>query len=374
MTFSDKTSHIRQLIKNGNLAEAILRLESLIEIHPEIDEVYPMLCKLYIKVGKVDVPPEWILRATKVDKDFEKWLNEMSQHPDIECTEEPHSQNVEYSNCDFCGENNYKIVYQENPSNVVKCKSCGLVSFNPQPSEADLKNYYNIFHDESISNIDSNILPRILSRKRELKEIEEYITSKGKILDIGCANGEFLKAAQEEGWKAKGFETCPETANYAIEKLGLDVVIGSNLVDAGFSANEFDVITMQHVIEHLKNPLSTLKEVHKAIKSNGLLWISTPNFDSFMAKAQGIRWEWKAWPNHLYYFTLETMRKYLEKTGFKILKLYARSTGGSLETYIKLIQERLFIEDKKIALQVIEYLDKLNINIGFEIIAIAKKI
>ncbi|MDD2889870.1 MAG: class I SAM-dependent methyltransferase [bacterium] len=374
MPVSDKINHIRQLENSGKLAEAILRLESLIEAHPEMDELYPMVCKLYVKVGKVDVSPEWIMKAMKVDKGFEKWLNEMSQTQDIECTEEPHSRNVEYINCDFCGENDYEIVYQENPSNVVKCKSCGLVSFNPQPSEDDLKNYYNIFHDESISNIDSNILPRILSRKGQLKEIEQYITNKGKILDIGCANGEFLKAAQEEGWKVKGFETCPETANYAIEKLGLDVVIGSNFVDAGFSANEFDVITMQHVIEHLKNPLSTLKEVHKAIKSNGLLWISTPNFDSFMAKAQGIRWEWKAWPNHLYYFTPNTMRKYLEKTGFEILKLYARSAGGSIETYIKLIQERLFIDDSKTALQVIEYLDKLDINMGFEMVAIAKKL
>ncbi|MFA5032175.1 MAG: class I SAM-dependent methyltransferase [bacterium] len=374
MALSDKIDHIRQLEKNGNSTEAILRLESLIEIYPETDELYPMLCKLCIKVGKADVPPEWIMRATKVDKDFENWLNKMSQTPDIECTEESHLAKIEYSDCNLCGGNNYEIVYQENPSNLVRCKTCGLVAYNPLPSDDELNSYYSVFNDETMENISNNILTRILARKGELREIEKYITHKGKILDIGCANGEFLKAAQEEGWKVKGFETCPETANYAIEKLGLDITIGDNFVDARFPANEFDVIAIQCVIEHLKDPLLILKEMQRTIKSDGLLWLTTLNFDSFMAKAQGKIWEWKAWPNHLYYFTPDTMRKYLEKAGFEILKLYTRSTGGPLKTCINLIQERLFLEDKKIALQVIEYLDNLDINIGPEMVVVAKKI
>lgn len=143
---------------------------------------------------------------------------------------------------------------------------------------------------------------------------------RGRLIDVGCGNGEFLARMRQLGWDVVGVEPDPRAARIGSEAYGLPIY-SVTLEEAGFCPESFDAVTMSHVIEHLKDPASTLKAAKSLLRKNGRLVIHTPN-----ASSLGHRWFRDNWrglepPRHLFLFNPQALAKIVETAGFHVSEL-----------------------------------------------------
>jgi SAM-dependent methyltransferase len=138
-------------------------------------------------------------------------------------------------------------------------------------------------------------------------------TGSAKLLDVGCGNGAFLAMARELGWQVRGLEPDEASAQEAREA-GLDVECAS-LLDAAME-ERFDVITMNHVLEHLHEPEAALRKAYSLLKPGGLLWLATPNLSSSGHGVFAQDWLHLDPPRHLVLFESEALKQLLRRVGF----------------------------------------------------------
>lgn len=229
-------------------------------------------------------------------------------------------ENLEYVKCNLCEGDKTNILLEKNSFYLVKCKRCGLVYTNPRLKKSISYERY----DDGILNTYLSTLSAAneLLQKIYLEVLKnsEIYRNKNRILDIGCGVGLFLKKAREENWDVFGIELSEIAINYAKKNYNLDLIKGE-LKDVKFKDNYFDVITMWEVIEHLKNPKEELKEIFRVLREGGLLFLSTPNFNSLNFFLRKKDWCIINPSDHIYYFIPETLKKFLINTGFKIKNL-----------------------------------------------------
>ncbi len=246
--------------------------------------------------------------------------------------------------CDLCGSGNIRPLYNFKFSKVARCLNCNLIFTNPQTTEEEMKRIFSskelcnkLFpelknYDECFEKEKSSVAR---TYNQILKEIETY-KKKGRLLDIGCGRGEFLDRARKKGWEVYGLDFSQPSAHYAKKHFGIEVLV-SNFEKANFNENFFDVVTMWDYLEHTKKPSLILEKAAKSIKKDGILVVASPNLDSlleitakFIYRISFGKVEMplaKQYPfTHHYHFTLETLAKYLEKCGFKIIKVIKENT------------------------------------------------
>jgi 2-polyprenyl-3-methyl-5-hydroxy-6-metoxy-1,4-benzoquinol methylase len=115
-------------------------------------------------------------------------------------------------------------------------------------------------------------------------------STNGRILDIGCGLGGFLKAASEQGWKyPEGIEIAPQAAEYTARFF---TVKTNPLEEIQYNEYAFDVIRLNNVIEHVPSPKTLMQSVYNSLRPGGLFVISTPNFDSLSVTFCGKRWQY----------------------------------------------------------------------------------
>jgi SAM-dependent methyltransferase len=144
----------------------------------------------------------------------------------------------------------------------------------------------------------------------------------GKLLDVGCGNGQMAAYLREMGWDVTGVEPDPTAARLAEEQCGLKVYQGT-LEEAKLGAESFDAISMQHVIEHVPDPLSTLRECQRVLKPGGRLVIITPNLESLASRVFKDAWLWLDPPRHYTLFSAHTLRSIVEQARFEVTNLDA---------------------------------------------------
>lgn len=194
---------------------------------------------------------------------------------------------------------------------VVRCKRCGLIYISPQPRRELIINGYASAEDEQYVSQEKG---RLITFKNCLKTVRQ-LSPTGRLLDIGAASGIFVKAAKDAGYDAYGVEPSMWMSNFAKERYGVTVFPGV-LEDAKFDDNSFDVITMWDVLEHVPDPMSTLKEVKRILKPGGFLVVNYPRINDVLGKIFGRKW-WFLLSVHLFYFTPETLSAYMERLGFE---------------------------------------------------------
>jgi len=137
----------------------------------------------------------------------------------------------------------------------------------------------------------------------------------GHLLDVGCGGGLAMTTMQEKGWKVTGTDFDARAIENARKK-GLDVHLG-DLKTINFADNSFDAILMSHVIEHIPNPIETLKECRRILKPNGHLIAITPNANSQGHKRFKHHWRGLEVPRHLQIFTPNSLKNIALQAGFK---------------------------------------------------------
>jgi SAM-dependent methyltransferase len=156
-----------------------------------------------------------------------------------------------------------------------------------------------------------------------------HASARGRLLDVGCGSGGFLAAMRDLGWEVLGVEPDPEAARIAGERYNLRVFNGT-LAQAGLPAGSVDVVTMNHVIEHVHDPIALLGQCRRVLREGGKLVMVTPNAESFGHKLYRQSWLLLDPPRHLNLFSLRTIRTCAEKANLRIeiLRTISRSSRG----------------------------------------------
>ena len=136
----------------------------------------------------------------------------------------------------------------------------------------------------------------------------------GRLLEVGCGNGEMLRNMQKLGWRVHGVDFDEAAVARAREK-GLDVSLG-DLHSQAYPDNYFDAIMMSHVIEHVHDPRAVLQECHRILKPGGRLVMVTPNTSSWGHRLFGRHWRGLEPPRHLHLFNIDALGHLLRQARF----------------------------------------------------------
>jgi SAM-dependent methyltransferase len=209
---------------------------------------------------------------------------------------------------------------------IQRCQECGLGWTTPVLSEQEIKAYYPpTYHGDTVRTIEA-FLSGELQRSRSWKGEEEKVdlvqrfVDKGRILDVGCADGKFLWALDPEKWDRTGVDFAEPTVRLVKEKIRDLSLIEGDLFSDKLPENSFDVITFWHVLEHLPQPRAVLERTHKLLRPGGWLFISLPNFNSLQARLFQRHWYSLDVPRHLYHFAPRPLNLLLKESGLKVRK------------------------------------------------------
>jgi SAM-dependent methyltransferase len=203
---------------------------------------------------------------------------------------------------------------------VVQCVVCGLRYTHPRPTVAAIGTFYpEQYRPHRVGRRGQRqrwwrCLP--LLRKQPCQEHRVLPwQGQGRLLDFGCGGGRFLQAMQRAGWQVTGVDASAAAVQTVRQELGLPVVQGS-LPHAGLTDGSFDVVTMNHSLEHVHQPVDVLRAAWRLLAPGGKVVVAVPNMDSLAFRWFGRSWFALDLPRHLTHFTPDTLRRMLEHAGF----------------------------------------------------------
>lgn len=223
--------------------------------------------------------------------------------------------------CPICGDNKVKTLVEDvDKGDVGECNTCGVLYAYRRVNETIyeiLCRYYVPSHMTEPETFKKVASQRLKDINSDIDTIESYV-KRGKMLDIGTSCGDILVYARTRGWEVRATELSTLMEELLVSLVLIDTHRG--FIDTcEMEDGEFDVISMRHVIEHLSNPVADLKKLHKALKDDGILFISTPEH----ALDQEYFVTNHMLPLHIVNYTRDTLERLLEATGFYIVEYKA---------------------------------------------------
>lgn len=271
--------------------------------------------------------------------------------------------------CPVCGGREARTVFDEvedylyslpGKFRYVRCVECGLVYQDPRPAVADLPLCYADYHTHEAEALPESFLGEwrgasrwirggVLARKYGYRHLAgtklqnlaaclldvlppvrprarcylgaslPAFAGEGRALDLGTGGGVHAAMLKRLGWQVTGVEFDPAAAANAAERHGLTVQAGT-LEDARFPSESFDLISSFHVIEHLPDPVATLRECYRVLKPGRRIMLRTPNFDSLARREFGKYWRGLEAPRHLCLFNADSLKRALARAGFRCVE------------------------------------------------------
>jgi 2-polyprenyl-3-methyl-5-hydroxy-6-metoxy-1,4-benzoquinol methylase len=222
--------------------------------------------------------------------------------------------------------------------NMKQCEKCGVQWLDPMPLPQDLElAYADYYTHEPGTEMQTRSSSRRLydfglgavawlSGLRSVQRRAEFMfldpRRPGRLLDVGCGQGIFLHRMQKSGWQVEGTDFDPGAADAARRRFGVEVRVG-DLRSLRYPAASFDAVTLNHVLEHLLDPLETLQECRRILKSSGILSVRTPNISSFGHRRFKHAWRGLEPPRHVYLFSPTSLAAVARKAGFDRIKTWS---------------------------------------------------
>lgn len=227
--------------------------------------------------------------------------------------------------------------------------ACGVYWLDPAPLMHELWKAYASYHTHTRKSghrfaksllslahrlIRLGLLPLWIANglKREADSLRFMTLSgepAGRLLDVGCGGGRFLNRMKKRGWQVEGTDFDEQATKKVTSRYGIRTHVG-DLTECSLPADSFDAITLSQAIEHLYDPLATLRECLRILKPGGLLVMTTPNAQSLGAAEFGASWRgWEA-PRHLHLFTVESLQQLTQRAGFDVVDANTYSAGSAV--------------------------------------------
>lgn len=237
--------------------------------------------------------------------------------------------------CPLCGSRDLRLIVTVESHPVVHCRACGLQFTNPQPADAELAAIYGPDYILPLRGPEDEAL--IARSKRATADryldvlAETGAPPRGRLLEVGCGQGDFLRQAAQRGFEVTGVEYSPFACERARQTLGgKGRVIQGEIEAVASEAGSYDVCALCDVIEHVRDPAAFLRTAFTLLRPGGAILVVTPSIDSWSARLLGRRWmEFK--PEHLFYFRPATIARQLALAGFADFSLHRGVKLLSLE-------------------------------------------
>jgi 2-polyprenyl-3-methyl-5-hydroxy-6-metoxy-1,4-benzoquinol methylase len=229
------------------------------------------------------------------------------------------------------------------------CRQCSLVRTSPAPEDAEKQRYYPpVYYGDArryVIPVDF-LLNRV--RVRHSVQIHEANGNRpGTVLDIGCGRGIILDELRKLGWAVTGTELSDAAARFARAVLQLDVKVG-DLRHLHFEEGAFDAVVLWHVLEHVDDPASLLREVHRLVRPGGFVLVAVPNFGSIEAKLTRASWFHLDVPRHVSHFTPETLVRMLEAEQFTSERINYFSLEYDYFSFVQSVLNRLGVHQNSL--------------------------
>jgi len=232
------------------------------------------------------------------------------------------------------------------------CKSCGIVFANPVADEQELNAFYKNYYDKGnfgnlqykqktisqFENIQKATIQELLKLDRNVK----YYTGEGNYLDVGFGLGFHLYIAQKLGYHVYGTELDKDCIDFVQPYILTAQLYNGDLLSAKYENNQFNIINICHVIEHLIDPNSYLLELNRIVKNEGLIIVSTPNIGALAYQIfRVVNFLGFKIPlivdglEHTVIFNQKNLRTVIQNHGFLVVDQYTESVNDSFSNIWK---------------------------------------
>ena len=197
-----------------------------------------------------------------------------------------------------------------------RCLSCGLVlqKFLPPDEELELAQRGAYGQPGRRFRRGGELAVR-LARRTRVRLAKRLLPPGGHVLDVGCGRGLFLRLLRDRGYRVRGTELSATMAAHACQEVPTDF---GELRVGQYPDGYFDLVSIWHVLEHLRSPDTTLAACFRSLRPGGSLLVAVPNYASWQARLGGEDWFHLDLPRHLFQFSEQTLRSLLCQSGFVI--------------------------------------------------------
>lgn len=203
-----------------------------------------------------------------------------------------------------------------------RCQACDLIYVSPQPNPKEQPVLYDdtFYCQPSMraSSLARHIQEFFHDRRRQ--RVEKF-KRPGRLLDIGCGDGTFVRHMAAHGWQATGFDLSPTAQQLARKHNKQAVILSGQWENLKLSPASFDCLTLWQVLEHVADPRQLLRRCNTLLRPGGLLVVAAPNIASLQARITNKRWWGLDVPRHLTHFSPKVLKRALQESGFRVIKI-----------------------------------------------------
>lgn len=221
--------------------------------------------------------------------------------------------------CPLCAAGSHPA-FMAGEHRLYRCDACRTAFVHPQPTPEALRQFYDTYHLHDAAGGMYDVIEDRMQADfpaKVARVMRDTGGRPGRLLDVGCGKGFFVKACVDAGLDAQGCDLSETGTAYAREKLGVRATAGL-LAEVGPRLGAFDTVTFWATIEHLPDPVATLKDIRAVLKPGGRLFLDTGIGDDWLDRTLPGRVQWYDPPQHLFVFSRAGMEKALSAAGFAL--------------------------------------------------------
>jgi len=232
--------------------------------------------------------------------------------------------------CRLCRSDKINLLLEREDISIFKCLDCGIVFLGNEMDDASMKGLYRYYGQDTFTD---SLSPVTRLRYERLLDIFDRYRKNNAIIDVGCGAGHFMLSASERGWRADGTEISDEAIELSVKKE--QKVIRGDIASLVIEKHRYDIATLFELMEHASDPEGIVKKIAYIVRPGGLVYITTPNYNSIARILLGRRWG-IFHKEHIFYFTAENLMSLLNKYNFKIKKI--RTENLSLREFLSILR------------------------------------